>query len=102
MGPCNRIERRVCAKERESVFVVKRRKREGASICGGSAVKRIYSAIKITTDLTGPFCSKEGWKKENSIRLLSCKSVDSKKWVSLTPNCRHPGWSRKEKDVYKT
>jgi len=102
MGPCNRIERRVCAKERESVFVVKRRKRGGASICGGSAVKRIYSAIKITTDLTGPFYSKEGWKKENGVRLSSCKSVDSKKWVSLTPNCRHPGWSRKEEDVYKT
>jgi len=102
MGPCNRIEERVCAKEGESVFTIKGRKRGGASICGGSAAKRIYSATKITIDLTSPFCSKERWKKENGARLSLYKSVDSKKWVPLTPNCRHPGWSRKEEGIYKT
>jgi len=47
-------------------------------------VKRIYLAIKITTDLTSPFCSKEGWKKKNGARLSLCKSADGKKWVPFT------------------
>ena len=59
MGSCNRIERRVCTKEEVSVFTIERGKRGGASICRRSAAKRIYSTIKITTDLTSPFCSKE-------------------------------------------
>ena len=102
MGPCNRVERRVCVKEGKSVFTIEREKRRGANICGESATKRVYLTIEITTDLTSPFCSKERQKKENGTRLLSCKPVDSKKQVSLTPNCRYPGWSRKEKGVHKT
>ena len=79
VGPCNRIERRVCAKKGKGVFAVERGKREGTSIHGGSTAKRIYLAIKITTDLTSLFCSKEEWKKENGTRLSLCKSVDNKK-----------------------
>ena len=63
IGPCNRVKRGICAKEKErkSVFTVKREKRRDTSICGGPTVKRIYPAIKITTNLTSPFCSKKGW-----------------------------------------
>ena len=78
MEPYNRVEREICAKKEESIFTVKRRKGGGTSICGGSTVKRIHSTIEIATDLTSPFCSKEGWQEENGIRLLSCKPVDSK------------------------
>ena len=59
MGPCNRVERRVCVKEGKSVFTIEREKRRGANICGESATKRVYLTIEITTDLTSPFCSKE-------------------------------------------
>jgi len=58
---------------------MERGKRGGASICGKSAAKRVYSTIKITIDLTSPFCSKERWKKENGTRLLSFKLVNTKK-----------------------
>ena len=101
MGSCNRIEKGVCAQEEKSIFTVKRRKREGASIYREPTTKRIYSAIKITIDLISPFCSKKGWKKENSTRLLLYKSVDSKKQILFTPNHRYPRWSRKE-DIYET
>ena len=79
MGSCNRIERRVCTKKEVSIFTMERGKRGGASICGKSAAKRVYSTIKITIDLTSPFCSKERWKKENGTRLLSFKLVNTKK-----------------------
>jgi len=78
MPTCNRIKGEICAKKGESVFAVKRGKRGGTGICGGSTAKGIYLTIKITTDLTSPFCSKEEWKEENGIRLSSCKSVDGK------------------------
>ena len=79
MGSYNRIERRVCTKEKVSVFTMERGKRGSASICGRLAAKRVYLTIKITTDLTSPFYSKERWKKENGTKLLSYKLVDSKK-----------------------
>ena len=59
MRPCDRVERGICAKKEESVFAVKRGKRGDTSIYGGSTVKGIHLTIKITTDLTSPFCSKE-------------------------------------------
>ena len=46
-------------KEKVYLFTIKRGKREGASIRGGSATKRVHSTIKIATDLTSPFCSKK-------------------------------------------
>jgi len=79
MGSCNRIEKEVCIQKRESIFTIERRKRESASIHRGPTTKKIYLAIKITTDLTSLFCSKEGWKKKNGARLLLYKSIDNKK-----------------------
>ena len=95
------LKKRVYIKEGKSVFTVEREKRKDASIYRGSVAKKVYLTIKITTDLTSPFCSKKRQKKENDTRLSSYKPIDSKKWVSLTPNCRYPGQSRKE-DVHKT
>ena len=60
MGPCNRVERGICTKEEKSIFTVKRKKEKDTSICKGSTVRRIHSTVKISTDLTSPFCSKEG------------------------------------------
>ena len=45
LGPRNRVKRRVYAKKGEGVFFVKRGKRGGASICGGSVEKGIYSTF---------------------------------------------------------
>ena len=101
MGPCDSVEKGICAKQGESVFVIKREKRGCTSICRGSTVKGIHSTTEIATDLTSPFCSKEGWQEENGTRLLSCKPVDNKEWVLLTPNCRYLRWSRKE-DIHET
>jgi len=59
MGSCNRIKRGVCTQKRKSVFAVKGKKRGSTSIYEGLTAKGIYSAVKITTDLTSLFCSKE-------------------------------------------
>ena len=100
--PYDRVKRGICTKGGESVFTVKRKKGGGTSICGGSTVKRIHLTIKITTDLTSPFYSKEEQQEKNGIRLLLYKPVDSKEQVPLTPNCRYPGWSRKEEGIHET
>ena len=99
--PCNRVEKEICAKEGKSVFTVKREKRGDTSIHRGSTTKGIYLAVKIATNLTSPFCSKEGKKKKNSARLLLCKSIDSKEWVPSTFNYRYLRQNRK-KGVHKT
>ena len=54
MGLCNRVKRRVCAKKRKSILVVKGRKGGSAGICRKSTAKRIYLTIKITTDIASP------------------------------------------------
>jgi len=61
LGLCDRVERGVYAKERESVFIVKRGKRESTSICGGSVVKRVHSSLQITTNITSTLCGKKEW-----------------------------------------
>ena len=45
LGPCDRIERGIHAEERKSVFVVKGRKRGGASVRRGPAAKRVYPTL---------------------------------------------------------
>ena len=39
------------------VYLLLRKEREGASICRRSTAKRIYSTIKIATDIASTFCS---------------------------------------------
>ena len=102
IGPYNRIERRVHAEERKSVLIIKGGKRGSTSICKRLVTKGIYLAIKITIDLTSLFCNEEGWKKENSARLLLYKSMNGKEWVSLAPYYRYPRWSRKKEGIYET
>jgi len=60
VGPCNRVERGVYAKKRESVFLVKRGKRGSAIICGRSIAKRVHSSLQITTNVTSTLCGKKG------------------------------------------
>lgn len=72
MEPCDRAERRICAKKEKSIFAVKREKKGDTSICKELTTKRIYLAIKITIDLTSAFIA-----KKNGTRLL-CKLMDSK------------------------
>jgi len=42
LEPCNRIEGRLCATEREGVLIVKGEEKESTSICGRSVEKEIY------------------------------------------------------------
>ena len=48
MEPFDRVEREICAKEEESVFTVKKKKRRDTSIHRESTTKEIYLTIKIT------------------------------------------------------
>ena len=98
----NKTEGRVCAEERKDVLTIKRGKRESTSICKRPVTKGIYSAIKITIDLTSLFCNEEGWKKENSTRLLLYKSINGKEQISLAFYHRYPRWSRKKENVHET
>jgi len=70
MGPCDRDKREVCTEERESVPIVKERKRESKRVCSRAVKKGIYLTIQITTDGTSIFCRKKEWEKMDSTRLL--------------------------------
>ena len=54
----------------EDIFVIKNREREVSRVFERLVKERIYLTIKITTDVTGVFCSKEGWKEEHGVELL--------------------------------
>ena len=55
MGPCNRGEKRICAKKREGVPIVKRGKRGGEGVYKGTAEEGIHTTL----------CRKERWEEEN-------------------------------------
>jgi len=45
LGPYNRVERRLCAKKRKSVLIVKGGERGDTSICERPVEKEIYSTF---------------------------------------------------------
>jgi len=45
LGPYNRVERRLYAKKREGILIIKRGKRGGTSIYGRPVEKGIYSTF---------------------------------------------------------
>lgn len=91
MGSCDRIKRRIYTKKWKGIFAIKGGEGRSLSVCGRSATKKIYLAIKITTNFTGPLCNEKGQKKENGTRLSTCKSVDGKKWISFILDHGHLG-----------
>jgi len=101
LGPYYRVEGRIYTKKGKGILTVQGRKGEGASICRRPAKERIHPPFQVTPNITSILCSKKGWHTENGAGLSTHKLVDNKEWVFLTPYCRHTGWSRKEKGVYK-
>ena len=69
MGLYDRDKGGICAKEGESVPVVKGGKRGGEGIYLRTAKKGVYLTVKVTTDGTGILCGKEGQKEENGPEL---------------------------------
>jgi len=101
LGPRNRIKRGVYTKKGESIFIIKGRERESASICGRSVTKRVHLSLQVTANVTSTFCGKKGWKKENGTRLLTHKPVDNKKRIPATTYRGHTRQSRKKEGVYE-
>jgi len=71
LGSRDRVKRRLCAKEGESVFFIKRRKRGGTSIRRRPTEEGIHLTIQIIPNIAGTFHSKKGWKAKNSAGLPS-------------------------------
>ena len=59
MGLCNKVERRICTKERENLSLVQRRERRGKKVYLEADKKEVYLTIKVTIDGTSVFCEKE-------------------------------------------
>jgi len=53
----------------EDIFVIKNKEKGGLEICKESVEEGVHLTIKITIDITGVLCPKEGWKEEDSARL---------------------------------
>jgi len=101
LGSCNRVKRRLRAKEGKSVFSIKGRKRGSTSVRRRLTEKRVHLTIQITPDIASILCSKKEWKAKNGARLSSYQSIDNKKWIPPAPHCGHIGRSRKEEGVYE-
>ena len=101
LGSHHRIKGGVYTKEKKGILIIERRKRGGTDICRRPVEERIYPTLQIISNVTSTLCGKKGWYTEDGTRLLAHKLVDDKKWIPFTPHCRHIGWSRKEKGVYK-
>ena len=101
LGPCHKVEGEIYAKKEKGILTIQGRKRGGASICRRPAKERIHPTFQVTLNVTSTFHSKERWYTENGVGLSTHKLVDNKEWISLTSHCRHTGWGRKEKGVYK-
>jgi len=59
VGLCNKVERRICTKERENLSLVQRRERRGKEVYLEADKKEVYLTIKVTIDGTSVFCGKE-------------------------------------------
>jgi len=59
LGSCNRIKKRLCTKEGESVFSIEERKRGSISVHRRPIEKGIHSTIQITPDIASTLCSKK-------------------------------------------
>ena len=69
LGLCNRYKEEICAKEGESVSVVKREERRGERVSQGAIEKRIYPTLKVVSNSISVFCWKKEWKEENGTGL---------------------------------
>ena len=88
-------------KKGKGIFTIERGKGRGTSICRGSIKEKIHLTLQVAPNITSTLCGKKGWHTEDGTRLSTCKPVDNKEWVSITPYCRYIGWSREEKGVYE-
>jgi len=69
MGPYNKDEERVCAKEGEGLPTVKGGKRGGERVYQRVVMERIYLTVKITIDSAGIFCRKKEWEEADGTEL---------------------------------
>ena len=60
VGSCDRCERRVYAKERKGIPIVKGRKGRSEIICEGTVAERLHSAVEVTANGASVLCREEG------------------------------------------
>ena len=60
MKLCYRSQRRICSKKGKDIFIVKNRKRGSSGVSEKLVKKGVYLTIKVTINITGIFCVKEG------------------------------------------
>jgi len=80
---CHRSQRRIRAKERQNLSIVKSKKRGSARIRERSVEKEVYQAIEITTNVTGVLYAKERWEEEDSARLSISKQLDNQEQLPI-------------------
>jgi len=70
MRSCDRSEGEVCTEEEKGLSVVKGGKRESKGVHQKAVEKKIYLAIKVTTNSAGILCREKGWEEVDGIELL--------------------------------
>ena len=67
LGLCYRHEGGICAKEGESIPVIKRRER---GVHTGATKERIHLTLQAASNSAGVLYKEEGWEKEDGTGLL--------------------------------
>jgi len=70
MRSCNRSQGMICTEERESISLIKRRKRRSKGVHSETDEEGVYKTVKIATNSTGILCREKRWKEKDGTRLL--------------------------------
>ena len=70
LEPCHQHKRRVCAKKKKGIPIVKGREGESMGIYIGTIEERVHLTLEVTLNNTSILCRKEEWEKEDGIGLL--------------------------------
>jgi len=65
----NRDKEGIFTEKRKIVSIVKGGKGGSKRVCKGAVEKRIYLAVKITSNSASILCGEEGWKEKDDVEL---------------------------------
>ena len=101
LGSCDQSKRRFCAKEGKDIDNVERRKGGSKRIYGRIVEKRIYSTLKIATNIIYLLCKEKKWKEKDGTELQIPEQEDNQRQLPPTFNFRLDRHYRNKQGIHK-
>jgi len=77
--------------KKRDIYSLSRIERGSSGVCEESVEEGIYLTIKITTDVTGVLCAKEGWEEKDGAGLQISEQLDDQEQLSIATDFRSNG-----------